>query len=48
MDVRAAVAHQAGQPLSIETALLEGPQTGEVLVETRATGVCHADAFTLS
>lgn len=48
MDVRAAVAHQAGQPLSIETVQLEGPRTGEVLVEIKATGVCHTDAFTLS
>ena len=48
MDVRAAVAHKAGQPLSIETVQLEGPRAGEVLVEIRATGVCHTDAFTLS
>ena len=48
MDVRAAVAHQAGQPLSIETVQLEGPRVGEVLVEIKATGVCHTDAYTLS
>jgi len=48
MDVRAAVAHQAGKPLTIETVRLEGPKAGEVLVEIKATGVCHTDEFTLS
>jgi S-(hydroxymethyl)glutathione dehydrogenase/alcohol dehydrogenase len=48
MDVRAAVALKAGQPLSIETVQLEGPKAGEVLVEIKATGICHTDAFTLS
>ena len=48
MDVRAAVAHEAGAPLSIESVSLEGPREGEVLVEIKATGVCHTDAFTLS
>ncbi len=48
MDVRAAVALSAGQPLSIETVQLEGPQAGEVMVEIKATGVCHTDAYTLS
>ncbi|MDH3844197.1 MAG: alcohol dehydrogenase catalytic domain-containing protein, partial [Myxococcales bacterium] len=48
MKVRAAVAHQAGKPLSIETLQLEGPRAGEVLVEIKATGVCHTDAYTLS
>ena len=48
MDVRAAVAHEAGKALAIETVQLEGPQDGEVLVEIKATGVCHTDAFTLS
>jgi len=48
MDVRAAVANAAGQPLSIETVQLQGPKAGEVLVEIKATGVCHTDAFTLS
>ena len=48
MKVRAAVAHAAGQPLSIETVDLEGPRAGEVLVEIKATGVCHTDAYTLS
>jgi len=48
MDVRAAVAFAAGQPLSIETVQLEGPREGEVLVEIKATGLCHTDKFTLS
>lgn len=48
MDVRAAVAYKAGAPLSIETVQLQGPKAGEVLVEIKATGVCHTDAFTLS
>jgi len=48
MDVRAAVAHKAGAPLSIETVQLEGPRWGEVLVEVKATGICHTDEFTLS
>ena len=48
MDVRAAVAHQAGQPLTIETLRLEGPKAGEVLGEIKATGICHTDAYTLS
>ncbi|MFO0658995.1 MAG: S-(hydroxymethyl)glutathione dehydrogenase/class III alcohol dehydrogenase [Polyangiaceae bacterium] len=48
MEVRAAVAHKAGAPLSVETVHLEGPRAGEVLVEIKATGVCHTDAFTLS
>jgi len=48
MDVKAAVAFEAGKPLSIETVELEGPKEGEVLVEIKATGVCHTDAYTLS
>ncbi|WP_254568733.1 S-(hydroxymethyl)glutathione dehydrogenase/class III alcohol dehydrogenase [Oscillatoria sp. HE19RPO] len=48
MDIQAAVAWQAGEPLSLETVQLEGPQTGEVMVEIKATGVCHTDAYTLS
>jgi S-(hydroxymethyl)glutathione dehydrogenase/alcohol dehydrogenase len=48
MDVRAAVAWEAGKPLAIETVRLEGPKAGEVLVEVKATGLCHTDAFTLS
>jgi S-(hydroxymethyl)glutathione dehydrogenase/alcohol dehydrogenase len=48
MDVKAAVAFEPGKPLSIETVQLEGPKEGEVLVEIKATGVCHTDAYTLS
>jgi S-(hydroxymethyl)glutathione dehydrogenase/alcohol dehydrogenase len=48
MEVRAAVAHKAGEPLAIETVQLEGPRAGEVMVEIRATGICHTDEFTLS
>ena len=48
MEVRAAVAHKAGAPLAIETVNLDGPREGEVLVEIKATGVCHTDSFTLS
>jgi S-(hydroxymethyl)glutathione dehydrogenase/alcohol dehydrogenase len=48
MQVKAAVAHAAGKPLTIEMVDLEGPKQGEVLVEIKATGVCHTDAFTLS
>jgi len=48
MQVRAAVAHEAGKPLTIETVQLEGPHEGEALVEVKATGVCHTDAYTLS
>ncbi|MEG4247408.1 MULTISPECIES: S-(hydroxymethyl)glutathione dehydrogenase/class III alcohol dehydrogenase [unclassified Microcoleus] len=48
MKVKAAVARSAGKPLSIETVDLDGPRAGEVLVEIKATGVCHTDAYTLS
>src|SRR5690242_14494798 len=48
MDVRAAVAHKAGAPLAIETVRLDGPKAGEVLVEIKATGICHTDEFTRS
>ena len=48
MDVRAAVAYAADRPLVLETVQLDGPRAGEVLVEIKATGVCHTDAFTLS
>ena len=48
MQVRAAVAYQAGVPLQIENVQLEGPRAGEVLVEIKATGVCHTDLYTLS
>jgi S-(hydroxymethyl)glutathione dehydrogenase/alcohol dehydrogenase len=48
MKAKAAVAHKAGAPLAIETVDLDGPKAGEVLVEIRATGICHTDEFTLS
>jgi S-(hydroxymethyl)glutathione dehydrogenase / alcohol dehydrogenase len=48
VKVRAAVATKAGDPLEITTVDLDGPKAGEVLVEIKATGVCHTDAFTLS
>ena len=48
MDVKAAIAFGAKKPLSIETVQLEAPQPGEVLIEIKATGVCHTDAYTLS
>ena len=48
MKTRAAVAVAAGQPLEITEVDLAGPQAGEVLVEIKATGICHTDEFTLS
>jgi len=48
MKTRAAIAYRAGEPLVIETVDLDGPKEGEVLVEIRATGVCHTDEFTRS
>jgi S-(hydroxymethyl)glutathione dehydrogenase / alcohol dehydrogenase len=48
MKSRAAVAFEAGKPLEIVEVDLEGPKTGEVLIEIKATGICHTDAFTLS
>jgi S-(hydroxymethyl)glutathione dehydrogenase/alcohol dehydrogenase len=48
MKSRAAVAHKAGAPLTIETVDVEGPKAGEALVEIKATGICHTDEFTLS
>jgi S-(hydroxymethyl)glutathione dehydrogenase/alcohol dehydrogenase len=48
MQVRAAVAHRAGEPLRLETVTLDGPKAGEVLVEIKATGLCHTDEFTRS
>jgi S-(hydroxymethyl)glutathione dehydrogenase/alcohol dehydrogenase len=48
MKVKAAVAFEAGEPLVIETVDLEGPKAGEVLVEIKATGLCHTDEFTRS
>ena len=48
MKTRAAVAHAAGKPLTIEMVDLDGPQAGEVLIELKATGICHTDKYTLS
>src|SRR5213078_3447329 len=48
MDVRAAVAFEAGKPLEVATVKLDGPKAGEVLVEIKATGICHTDEFTRS
>ena len=48
MKTRAAVAYKAGEPLKVEEVDLEGPKAGEVLVEIKATGVCHTDEFTRS
>jgi S-(hydroxymethyl)glutathione dehydrogenase/alcohol dehydrogenase len=48
MDVRAAVAFEAGKPLTIETVQLDGPKACEVLIEVKATGICHTDKYTLS
>ena len=48
MRTRAAVAIEAGKPLEVMDVNLEGPKAGEVLVEIKATGICHTDEFTLS
>jgi S-(hydroxymethyl)glutathione dehydrogenase/alcohol dehydrogenase len=48
MKTRAAVAFESGKPLEIADVELGGPRAGEVLVEIKATGICHTDAFTLS
>jgi S-(hydroxymethyl)glutathione dehydrogenase/alcohol dehydrogenase len=48
MKTRAAVAFEAGKPLEDHEVDLEGPKAGEVLVEIKATGICHTDEFTLS
>jgi len=48
MKVRAAIAFEAGKPLQIETVDLDGPKAGEVLVEIKATGICHTDEYTRS
>ncbi len=48
MDVRAAVAFGAGKPLEVATVKLEGPRAGEVMVEIKATGICHTDEYTRS
>jgi S-(hydroxymethyl)glutathione dehydrogenase/alcohol dehydrogenase len=48
MDTQATIAYEAGKPLEVETVQLDGPKEGKVLVEIKATGICHTDAFTLS
>ncbi|MGZ8403779.1 MAG: S-(hydroxymethyl)glutathione dehydrogenase/class III alcohol dehydrogenase [Rhodoplanes sp.] len=48
MDVRAAVAFEADRPLDVTTVRLDGPRAGEVMVEIKATGICHTDEYTLS
>ncbi len=48
METTAAIAYEAGKPLQIETVQLDGPRAGEVLVEIKATGICHTDEFTRS
>ena len=48
METQAAIATAAGQPLAIDTVHLDGPREGEALIEIKATGVCHTDAYTLS
>lgn len=48
MKTRAAIAHKATEPLTIEEVELDGPRDGEVLIEIKATGICHTDAYTLS
>jgi S-(hydroxymethyl)glutathione dehydrogenase/alcohol dehydrogenase len=48
MEVRAAIAIEAGKPLVVDTVQLDGPRAGEVLVELKATGICHTDKYTLS
>ncbi len=46
MKVKAAIAYAAGKPLEVTTVDLDGPRAGEVLVEIKATGICHTDEFT--
>jgi S-(hydroxymethyl)glutathione dehydrogenase/alcohol dehydrogenase len=48
VKVKAAIANRAGEPLEVATVDLAGPKTGEVLIEIKATGICHTDAYTLS
>ena len=48
MKTKAAIAWEAGKPLTIEEVDLEGPRAGEVLIEVKATGICHTDYYTLS
>ncbi|MEY4537617.1 MAG: hypothetical protein RL171_1768, partial [Pseudomonadota bacterium] len=47
MKTKAAIAWKSGTPLTIEEVDLQGPQAGEVLVEIKATGICHTDYYTL-
>lgn len=48
MKTRAAVARAAGKPLSLEIVDIDGPKFGEVMVEVKATGICHTDEYTFS
>jgi S-(hydroxymethyl)glutathione dehydrogenase/alcohol dehydrogenase len=48
MKTKAAIAYEAGKPLVVETVDLDGPRAGEVLIEIKATGICHTDEFTRS
>ena len=48
MKTKAAIAWKAGAPLTVEEVDLAGPRAGEVLVEIKATGICHTDYYTLS
>ena len=48
MKTKAAVAYAAGKQLEVVTVDLDGPKAGEVLIEIRASGVCHTDKFTRS
>jgi S-(hydroxymethyl)glutathione dehydrogenase/alcohol dehydrogenase len=48
VKVKAAIANKAGEPFEVDSVELEGPKAGEVLVEIKATGICHTDAYTLS
>jgi S-(hydroxymethyl)glutathione dehydrogenase/alcohol dehydrogenase len=48
MQVRAAIAYEPGKPLVVDTVDLEGPRAGEVMVEVKATGICHTDHYTWS
>ncbi|MGH8264136.1 MAG: alcohol dehydrogenase catalytic domain-containing protein, partial [Steroidobacteraceae bacterium] len=48
MKSKAAVGYAAGKPLEVQTVDLDGPRAGEVLVEIKATGICHTDEFTRS
>jgi S-(hydroxymethyl)glutathione dehydrogenase/alcohol dehydrogenase len=48
MQVRAAIAYEAAKPLVVDTVELAGPKAGEVMVELKASGICHTDKYTLS